>query len=192
MLGAAHGFGLDENLAALAPLTLVLPTYTTSTTGPTFTNAQLLFAGATSLVLYGVFVFVQTVRHRDYFLPADASDTGEHAAPPSARVALVSMALLLVCLVSVVGLAKTLAPVIESGVRAASAPVASASRRAASLSIVTPTPFTRVSPTRRSTQRTASSSVSTTPHGTIVACFVSTFQMRLALLIAPATSTTVA
>jgi Ca2+:H+ antiporter len=111
-------------LAALAPLTLVLPTYTTSTAGPTFSNAQLLFAGATSLVLYGVFVFVQTVRHRDYFLPADATSEDAHAAPPSTRVALVSMALLLVCLVSVVGLAKTLAPVIEAGVRAASAPVA--------------------------------------------------------------------
>lgn len=111
-------------LAALSTLTLVLPAYTTSTAGPTFSNAQLLFAGVASLALYGVFVFVQTVRHRDYFLPHGTQDEGEHAEPPSTRVALVSMALLLVCLVSVVGLAKVLAPVIESGVRAASAPVA--------------------------------------------------------------------
>ncbi len=111
-------------LTALATLTLVLPTYTTSTAGPTFSNSQLMFAGLASLVLYGVFVFVQTVRHRDYFLPSDAHSEGEHAEPPSTRVALISMALLLVCLVSVVGLAKVLAPVIESAVRAASAPVA--------------------------------------------------------------------
>ena len=111
-------------LAALATLTLVLPAYTTSTAGPTFSNSQLLFAGAASLVLYGVFVFVQTVRHRDYFLPSDTNSEGEHAEPPSTRVALVSMALLLVCLVAVVGLAKVLAPVIEGAVRAASAPVA--------------------------------------------------------------------
>ena len=56
-------------LATLTTLTLVLPTLTTSTAGPTFSSAQLVFAGVVSLVLYGVFVFVQTARHRDFFLP---------------------------------------------------------------------------------------------------------------------------
>jgi Ca2+:H+ antiporter len=53
-------------LVALATLTLVLPVFTTSTPGPTFSPAQLIFAGTLSLVLYAVFVFVQTVRHRDF------------------------------------------------------------------------------------------------------------------------------
>ena len=70
-------------LAALTVLTLVVPNFTTSTPGPTFTNAQLIFAGVVSLVLYGSFVFVQTVRHRDYFLPFAAGSDDVHAPPPS-------------------------------------------------------------------------------------------------------------
>ncbi|WP_431263961.1 calcium:proton antiporter [Roseateles chitinivorans] len=110
-------------LAALSVLTLVLPAFTTSSAGPTFTTTQLLFAGGVSLVLYGAFVFVQAVRHRDYFLPvAGVDDQDMHAAPPSWRVAGTSLALLLVCLVGVVGLAKLLAPTIERGVQAIGAP----------------------------------------------------------------------
>ncbi len=110
-------------LFALATLTLVLPTFTTSAPGPYYTVAQLAFAGTASLVLWGVFVFVQTVRHRDYFLPAGAA-ADEHAAPPTARIAWASFALLLVCLIAVVGLAKVLAPTIEGAVAAAGAPIA--------------------------------------------------------------------
>jgi Ca2+:H+ antiporter len=77
-----------------------------------------------SLVLYGVFVFVQTVRHRDYFLPVDAQCEGDHAAPPPMSAAFASLGLLFVSLVAVVGLAKTLAPRIEAGVAAAAAPAA--------------------------------------------------------------------
>ncbi len=110
-------------LASLATLTLVLPTYTTSTAGPTYSTSQLVFAGLMSLLLYGAFVFVQTVRHRDYFLPPGGGDT-EHAEPPSARAALACLGLLLACLLAVVGLAKALSPLIEEGVRAANAPPA--------------------------------------------------------------------
>ena len=110
-------------LIALTTLTLVLPGLTLTTPGPTFSPSQLVFAGVMSLVLYGVFLFVQTVRHRDYFLPVgDAED--QHAPPPTRRKALVSLALLLVALVAVVGLAKVLSPSIEEGIAAASAPPA--------------------------------------------------------------------
>jgi Ca2+:H+ antiporter len=111
-------------LAALTTLSLILPSMTTTTAGPTFSPAQLVFAGAMSLLLYAVFVFVQTVRHRDYFLPIQIDDAREHAAPPSAGVALTSLALLLVALVAVVGLAKMVAPSIQRGVEAAAAPAA--------------------------------------------------------------------
>jgi Ca2+:H+ antiporter len=113
-----------EVLVALATLTLVLPAFTTSTPGPTFSTAQLAFAGTASLVLYGAFVFVQTVRHRDYFLPLEGDDPHAHAQPPGLPVALAALALLMACLVGVVGLAKVLAPSIEAGVRAAGAPQA--------------------------------------------------------------------
>jgi Ca2+:H+ antiporter len=112
-------------LSALATLALVLPAFTTSTPGPTYTSSQLAFAGVASLVLYGVFVFAQAIRHRDYFLPmAEATTDDDHAAPPTVRTTLVSLGLLLVCLVAVVGLAKTASPAIESGVRAIGAPQA--------------------------------------------------------------------
>ena len=111
-------------LTAIAVLTIIVPVYTTSTAGPTFSAGQLAFAGVSSLVLYGVFVFVQTVRHRDYFLPVDAADEGEHAAPPSTRVSLAALALLLACLVAVVGLAKVMSPYIEGAVAAFGAPQA--------------------------------------------------------------------
>ena len=109
-------------LTALATMALVLPTFTTSSPGPSFSPAQLAFAGTTSLVLYGVFVFGQTVRHRDYFLPLGDCTEEEHADPPSNRTALASLGLLLLCLVAVVGLAKTAAPAIERAVAAIGAP----------------------------------------------------------------------
>ncbi|MGZ9057677.1 MAG: calcium:proton antiporter [Burkholderiaceae bacterium] len=109
-------------LVALATLTLVVPAYTTTTPGPSFSNLQLAFAGVMSLALYGVFVFVQTVRHRDYFLPSDVGDDASHASPPSRKTALTSFGLLAISLIAVVGLAKSLAPSIEAGVAAASAP----------------------------------------------------------------------
>ncbi len=109
-------------LATLVTLTLVLPSYTTSTPGPTFSPTQLAFAGVVSLTLYAVFVFVQTVRHRDYFLPVGVESEDAHATPPPVPVALMSLALLFFSLVAVVGMAKTLAPSIEAAVTAASAP----------------------------------------------------------------------
>jgi len=118
--------GAGHALSVLAPLTvlaLVLPTTTTTTGASTYSPAQLAFAGSASLLLWIVFVFVQTVRHRDYFLPIGVDAEEQHAVPPSGRVALGSLGLLLVSLVAVVGLAKKLAPSIESAVHAVSAPV---------------------------------------------------------------------
>ena len=117
-------------LAALVVLSvgsLVLPTFTSSTPGPTFNGVQLGYAAVSSLVLYGVFVFVQTVRHRDYFLPVGegAEDAETHAAAPAGRTALISLGLLLVCLVAVVGLANSVSPTIESAVISIGAPVSS-------------------------------------------------------------------
>ena len=83
-------------IIALTTLTLILPAYTTTTSGPTYSPSQLVFAGVVSLVLYGVFIFVQTVRHRDYFLPQGGEE--ETAPPPSTRIALTSFGLLIVVL----------------------------------------------------------------------------------------------
>jgi Ca2+:H+ antiporter len=109
-------------LATLATLTLVLPQFTVASLGPTYSTAQLIFAGAASLVLYAVFVFVQTVRHRDYFLPEGSGVEDTHAARPGVRASLVSGLLLVAALVAVVGLAKVLAPSLEGAVAAAGLP----------------------------------------------------------------------
>jgi Ca2+:H+ antiporter len=105
-------------VSTLAVLTLVLPTFTTSHPGPEFTSSQLAFAGIASVALYGLFVFVQTVRHRDYFVAAHE----EHAAPPSDREALISLVMLVIALVAVVGLAKVESKAIEDVVTGLGAP----------------------------------------------------------------------
>jgi Ca2+:H+ antiporter len=108
-------------VATLATLSLVLPRFTTSEPGPEFSSEQLAFAAVASVTLYGLFVVVQTVRHRDYFLPVDAGPE-EHAAPPSDREALGSLAVLVVALIAVVGLAKIESPAIEDAVESVGAP----------------------------------------------------------------------
>src|SRR5215208_6048862 len=136
LLGASrHGeqafglYGVNASLAALATiavLTLVLPNTTTSIAGPIYAPGQLALVAASSLVIYGFFVLVQTVHHRDYFLPEGdaAHDEEAHVEPPSAKAAWVSAVLLLACLGAVVLLAKALAPMIEAAVDAAGAPKA--------------------------------------------------------------------
>lgn len=110
-------------LAAIAVLTLVLPNYTVSVAGPVYSPSQLGFIAIVSLVLYGTFVLVQAVRHRDYFLPVEApSDEEVHAAPPSVKATSISAVLLLACLGAVVLLAKALAPTIETAVARVGAP----------------------------------------------------------------------
>ena len=120
--------GALATVAAIATMTLVLPAFTTSAPGPTFSPGQLAFAAVASLALYCLFVFVQTIRHRDYFLPV-SPDGGlltedEHVTPPRTAVALASLGLLLVALVGVVGLAKTVSPTVEQAIRGAGLPLA--------------------------------------------------------------------
>ncbi|MFC3576212.1 calcium:proton antiporter [Streptomyces yaanensis] len=115
-------------VATLATLSLVLPTFTTSKPGPEFSSAQLTFAAVSSLILYGLFVATQTVRHRDYFLPitrqGEVIHAEDHADAPSGRTAGLSLGLLLLALIGVVGLAKGVSPTVESGVAAAGLPQA--------------------------------------------------------------------
>ena len=111
-------------LVVLATATLVLPRFTLSTPGPVYSTAQLVFASAVSIVLYLVFLFVQTVRHRDHFLPltGPSADDPTHAGMPTRRQTLVSAVLLPVALGAVVLLAKLLSPALEASVRALGAP----------------------------------------------------------------------
>jgi len=108
-------------LIALTTLTMVFPNVTVSSAGPTFSSSQLVFAAIASVVLYGSFLFIQTIRHRDYFLPVGGA-AEEHAQPPSNKVAAISAGLLLVSLVAIVAMAKVLTPTVEVIIEGAGAP----------------------------------------------------------------------
>ena len=66
-------------IMALAVLGLVLPNFTISTSGPTFSTEQEIFFAAVSLLLYAVFLLIQTLRHRGYFL--DVKETATKHSP---------------------------------------------------------------------------------------------------------------
>lgn len=124
-----HGTGAAlATVTTLATLSLVLPTFTTTRGGQEFSPGQLGFAAVASLLLYLLFVFTQTVRHRDFFLPIEQEgqqrpvDEESHAEPPSNAAALRSVGLLLVALVAVVGLAEQESPAIEKMVAAVGFP----------------------------------------------------------------------
>ncbi len=111
-------------LAALTCLTMIIPNYTASHLDAQYSAPQLIFAALVSLVLYCSFVFVQTVRHRDYFLPVKDEGADAHLPPPSGKATALSAGLLVVALVAVVGLAKVLTPAVEFGIAYAGVPKA--------------------------------------------------------------------
>ncbi len=130
--GAKHReqtFSLDGVSAALVALativimTLVFPNYTITTPGPFYSSSQLMLIAVVSLVIYGAFVFTQTIGHRQFFLADDDAENSTHAAaPPGAGVIALSSVLLVICLVAVVLLAKKLAPSLEAAVSRLGAP----------------------------------------------------------------------
>jgi len=113
-------------LSALTVLSLVLPNFTLSEAGPVYSPSQLGFVAVVSLLLYGTFVMVQTVRHREYFLSPgegpNAPGEASYAPSPSARRAWLSALFLLLALGSVVLLAKTLSGPLALWVDAMGAP----------------------------------------------------------------------
>jgi Ca2+:H+ antiporter len=110
-------------LIVLATITLIMPNYTLTTPGPIYSTLQLGFVSVVTILLYGVFLYTQTVLHRDYFIGGGAgdADNGSHA---SNRTLLLSAVLLLVSLLAVVLLAKKFSLVVDAGAEAIGAPPA--------------------------------------------------------------------
>jgi Ca2+:H+ antiporter len=110
-------------LAVLATITLILPNYTLTTPGPVYSAGQLGFVSIVTILLYGVFLYTQTVRHRNYFVSEAAGSAGDgmHA---SNRTIFLSAALLLVSLLAVVLLAKKFSQVVDAGAALIGAPPA--------------------------------------------------------------------
>jgi len=110
-------------LFILATITLVLPNYTLSTPGPIYSAAQLGFVSVVTILLYGVFLYTQTIRHRDYFVSGDNGAAADGAGLPARTLGL-SVVLLLVSLLAVVLLAKKFSLVVDAGIAATGAPPA--------------------------------------------------------------------
>lgn len=110
-------------LVVLSVITLILPNYTLTTIGPTYSTVQLAMVALTSLVLYFTFLFVQTVRHRDYFLPEDATLSDADHANPTTVTFWTSVALLVTALAAVILLAKSLSPLLANMIALAGLPL---------------------------------------------------------------------
>ena len=110
-------------LTVMATITLILPNSTLTTPGPIYSAGQLGFVSVVTILLYGVFLYTQTIRHRDYFVSGatGAADEGAHA---SNRTLLLSAVLLLVSLLAVVLLAKKFSLVVDAGAALIGAPPA--------------------------------------------------------------------
>jgi len=122
--------GANAFLAVILPLAvvgLVLPNFT-SAPGGTLSMLHELFLIFMSVALYGVFLAIQTLRHRHYFLEHDASEAEKDAMPAhdnlDLRPAAYHGALLLLYIVPIVLLSKKIAVPIDFGVRVLGAPEA--------------------------------------------------------------------
>lgn len=105
-------------IMSLAVLGLILPNFTTSTSGPTFSIEQEIFLAAVSLLLYGIFLFIQTLRHHRYFV-----DSGDNAAeadsahhPLQVRSTSFHAMMLLLYLVAVIFLAEKFAIPLDNSI----------------------------------------------------------------------------
>ena len=104
-------------IMALAVLGLVLPNFTTSTSGPTFSTEQGIFFAAVSLLLYAIFLLIQTLRHRGYFLDVKETAT-THSPHHLARVRSTGFhgLMLLLYLVTVIFLAERFAIPLDNSI----------------------------------------------------------------------------
>jgi Ca2+:H+ antiporter len=99
-----------STIMALAVLGLVLPNFTTSLSGPRFTNVQEIFLITVTVLLYAIFLFIQTGRHRGYFKDAeDESNSGDNHSPKNLRSAGYHAAMLIFYLIVVIVLAEKFA-----------------------------------------------------------------------------------
>jgi Ca2+:H+ antiporter len=115
--------GANAFLAVIIPISvlgLVLPNFTLSSPGPTLSPLHSTFFIVMSVALYAVFLAIQNVRHREYFV--DQAAAQEEAAQTGSLA--LHAPLLMVYLVSVMLLAKQLAVPINYSIHVMHAPAA--------------------------------------------------------------------
>lgn len=134
-------------LFVLATITLVMPNYTLTAPGPVYSTAQLIVVSIFTVLLYAVFLYTQTIRHRDYFV-GRADEAATHGEALSDRMLAISIALLLLALLAVVLLAKKFSLVVDVVTARVGAPPAFAGVLVAVL-ILLPESVAAVSAARR-------------------------------------------
>ena len=104
-------------IMGLTVLGLVLPNFTTSSSGPTFSTEQEIFLVAVSLLLYAIFLLIQTLRHRGYFLDLKETATkhSQHHLPHVRSTGFHALMLLLY-LVTVIFLAEKFAIPLDNSI----------------------------------------------------------------------------
>ena len=121
-------YSANSFLAVILPLSvlgLVLPGISGATVGPTLSTLQSVFLIMMSLVLYGVFLGIQTLRHRDYFVAPDApAKPGPHASAGGDSSIMYHLGLLIAYAVPIVLLAKQIARPVDYGISVLGAPAA--------------------------------------------------------------------
>jgi Ca2+:H+ antiporter len=137
--------GANSFLAVIVPIAvlgLVLPNFTLSSPGPTYSTVHEVFLIVMSLGMYGVFLTIQTLRHRQYFmLPAD--EVIDAHAGVEIRSEPYHLMLLVAYLVPIVLLCEEIAVPIDFAVYKLDAPVALAGFLVAAL-ILSPESLTSV------------------------------------------------
>ena len=105
-------------IMTLAVLGLVLPNFTTSTSGPTFSTEQEIFLVVMSLSLYAIFLLIQTMRHRRYFMESKDAVMAANSAhdPLDMRSTAFHAAMLLLYLIAVILLAEKFAIPLDNSI----------------------------------------------------------------------------
>ncbi|HUL92690.1 MAG TPA: ionic transporter y4hA [Burkholderiales bacterium] len=119
--------GANAFLAVILPLAvlgLVQPNFTVTTPGPVYSPVQAAFLIVTSVVLYGVFLGMQTSRHRDYFVSPSAPAGGPEPHSPGHALRSISYhaAMLFAYIVPLVVLSKQIGVPINHAIRVLRAP----------------------------------------------------------------------
>jgi Ca2+:H+ antiporter len=125
-LQGAHAF--LSVIVPLAVLGLILPNFTTSSSGPTFSSLQAVFLAVMSLGLYGVFLAIQNLRYSHYFIAPNnnsaAAEQPAHGHELEIQSAKHHTLFLLAYLLPLVYLAKKLAVPFDFAIRVFNAPEA--------------------------------------------------------------------
>jgi Ca2+:H+ antiporter len=121
--------GANSFLSLIVPLTvlgLMLPNYTDTSAGPTLSTFQSIFLALMSIGIYCLFLVIQNLRHREYFLrPALAESTGKHGSGhPEPNSLTYHGTLLVLYLLPIVALAEEIALPIDHGIEVLHAPAA--------------------------------------------------------------------